>query len=131
MSPENVENLRALLETWNRREPNLSLLDPDCTFEDTVLPDQVGESYRGHEGVIRAAENWAAAYEWLRVELEQIVEVGELLVSVHRMKAKARYTGIEFDATFAYLWTFRDGRIVNFRGYADPRQALQAVGLEE
>jgi ketosteroid isomerase-like protein len=47
------------------------------------------------------------------------------------MKAKARYTGIKFDATFAYLWTFRDDKIVHFRGYADPTQALQAVGLEE
>jgi ketosteroid isomerase-like protein len=87
----------------------------------TVLPDRVGETYRGHEGVIRAAENRAAAYEWLRVELEQIVEVGELLGSVHRMKAKARYTSIEFDATFAYLWTFHDGKVVHFRGYAHPR----------
>src|ERR1700730_7753799 len=119
MWEQNVENLRAYLEIWNgetlRPEArpweaiDNSLLDPDVTFEDTVLPDDVGEAYRGHEGVVRAAERWIEPFEWLLVELEQIVGTGDRLVSIHRWRAKAQYTGIEFDGLLAYIWMFRDG----------------------
>jgi hypothetical protein len=51
------------------REPDLSLLDPDVVFEDDILPDHAGESYRGHEGVIRSIRTWVEAYEELTIEL--------------------------------------------------------------
>jgi hypothetical protein len=59
MSQENVDNLRAFWEKWNTSEaPDMSLLDPEVTYEDTILPDHVGETYRGHEGVARAVARW-------------------------------------------------------------------------
>jgi hypothetical protein len=69
MSQENVENLQAFLEPWSREAWTLevwqrgevidmSFLDPDVIYEDTVLPDHVGEAHRGHEGVVRAGERW-------------------------------------------------------------------------
>ena len=108
MSQENVDNLRAFLETWdrdgnirafvdavNRGEADMSVLDPKVTYEDTSLPDHVGETYRGHEGVIRATERWIEPYEELTSKLEKIVGTGNRLVSIHRIRAKARHTGIE------------------------------------
>ena len=139
MSQENVENLRAFWETWTlvtwtqeawrRGEIDMSLFDPDVTYEDTTLPDHVGETYRGHEGVVRATERWIEPYDGLRIELEQIVDAGDHLVSIHRARAKARHTGIEFEGLLAYLWTFRDGRVIHFRSYRDPEQAMEAAGL--
>ena len=142
MSQENVENLRAFLEEWGR-EPwtleawqrggviDMSYLDPDVVYEDTTLPDHIGEAYRGHEGVVRAAKRWVEPSEWLLVELERIVGSGDRLVSIHRVRSKARYTGIEFDHAVAYLWTFRDGKVIHFRSHLDPEQALEAAGLSE
>jgi len=63
------------------------------------------------------------------VELEQILDAGDRLVSIHRLKAKARYTGIEFDSCLAYLWTFRDGKVIHCRLFLSEQQALEAVGL--
>jgi len=37
--------------------------------------------------------------------------------------------GIELDGPLAYLWTFRGGKIVYFRSYIDPEQALESGGL--
>src|SRR2546427_12258606 len=63
MSHANVGNLRAFWETWNTNEaPDMSLLDPEVTYEDTILPDHVGETYRGHEGVARAVARWFEPY---------------------------------------------------------------------
>jgi ketosteroid isomerase-like protein len=139
MSQENVETLRAFWErwalitwtheAWRRGEIDMSLFDPDVTYEDTTLPDHVGETYRGHEGVVRATERWIEPYGRLLIELEQIVDAGDRLVSIHRARAKARHTGIEFDGLLAYLWTFRDGKVIHFRSFRDPEQAMEAAGL--
>jgi ketosteroid isomerase-like protein len=142
MSQENVENLRAFLETWSREAwtleawqrgevMDMSFLDPEVTYEDSNLPDHVGEAYRGHEGIVRAAERWIEPFEWLLIELEQIVDAGDRLVSIHRARSKARYTGIEFDTPLAYLWTFQDGKVVHFRSFREPGEALEAAGLRE
>ena len=130
MSHENVELLRAFWETWKPGEdPDMSHLDPEVTYEDTSLPAHVGETYRGHKGVARALARWIEAYEEVTIELEQIVDAGDRIVSIHRFRVKARHTGIESGGLLAYLWTFRDGNIIHFRSYLDPEQAMEAAGL--
>jgi ketosteroid isomerase-like protein len=141
MSQENVESLRAFLDEWGR-EPwtleawegdpiDFSLLDPEVVYEDTTLPDHIGEAYRGHVGVRRAARRWIEPFEWLLVELERIEDAGDRLVSIHGTRGKMRHTGIEFDGPVAYIWTFQSGKVVHFRSYRDPAEALEAVGLSE
>jgi ketosteroid isomerase-like protein len=49
---------------------------------------------------------------------------------IHRAQSKARYTGIEEEGRLAYVWTFRDGKVIHFRSYRDPDEALEAVGLQ-
>jgi ketosteroid isomerase-like protein len=136
MSQENVESLRAYLEAWSweawrRGEFDTSLLDPDVTYEDSSLPDHVGETYRGPDGVIRATERWVEPFEWLQIELERVFSSGDRLVSVHRVRAKARHTGIELDGPVAYVWLFRDGKVIHFRSFRNPDEALKAIGLAE
>jgi ketosteroid isomerase-like protein len=135
MSQENVDNLRALLEAldveaWKRGE-DMALLDPEVSYEDATLPDHVGETYRGHEGVARATERWVEPYEGFAIELERIVGVGDRLVSIHRVRARARYTGIEGEGPVAYVWTFRNGKVVHFQSFREPDEALEAAGLSE
>jgi ketosteroid isomerase-like protein len=145
MSRADLDTLRALFETWTtgtetwrqgqeawrRGEADMSLFDPDVSYDDTLLPDHIGETYHGHEGVLRAAERWIEPFDWLRIELGQIVEADDRLVSIHRWRAKALHTGIEFDSPLAYVWTFRDGKILHFRSYLDPREAFKSVGLAD
>jgi ketosteroid isomerase-like protein len=142
MSQENVENLRAFLEGWGQ-EPwtpeawqrggviDMSLLDPHVIYEDETLPDHIGEAYRGHDGIVRAGKRWIEPFEWLLVELEQIVDADDCLVSIHRTRSRARHSGIEFEAPVAYVWAFRGGKIIHFQSFREPEQALEAAGLSE
>jgi ketosteroid isomerase-like protein len=142
MSQENVERLhgrleewdpKAEIEAWKRGEAvgDLSLIDPEVAFEDDLLPDHVGETYHGYEGLARATEQWLEPYESFHIELERIVGMGDRLVSIHRVQMKARHSGIEFESALAYTWTFRDGKVVHIHGYFDPADALEAAGLLE
>jgi ketosteroid isomerase-like protein len=81
--------------------------------------------------VARATERWLEPFESLVIELERIAGTGDRLVSIHHVRLKARHTGIEMEGPLAYLYTFRDGRIVHFRSYRDPGAALEAAGLAE
>jgi ketosteroid isomerase-like protein len=146
LSQENVERLRAFLETWTtapnavwheavaawrRGEADMSAFDSYVTYDDENLPDHFGETYRGHEGVLRAAERWIAPFESLSIELIEIIEVDDRLLSTHRWRAKAQHTGIEFDTPLAYIWTFQDGKIIHFRSFLDTGEAREAIGLTE
>jgi len=135
MSQENVEKLRSfLLQAPADQDPgrlDLSVLDPDVVFEDTVLPDHIREVYRGHEGVVRAIRTWLDVFEEFAIELERIVGSGDRLVSIHRFRAKGRHSGIEQSMRYAYLWTFRNAKVVHYVSFRDPTEALEAVGLSE
>ena len=128
----NADNLRAFWETWNTSDaPDMSLLDPEVTYEDTILPDHVGETYCGHEGVARAVARFFEPFAEITYSLERIVGEGDRLVSIHRVRAKARHTGIGFESALAYVYTLRGGKVIHFKSFWDPQQALDAAGLEE
>jgi ketosteroid isomerase-like protein len=142
MPEQNAENLRRVLEDWDPHRdlegwkhgnPGevLTLLDPQIAYEDTVLPDHVGETYRGHEGIVRATERWLEPFDDFTVELDRIIGTGERLVSVHRFRGKAHHTGIELDGVVAYAWTFRDGKVVHLKSFSAPEDALREAGLDE
>jgi hypothetical protein len=94
MSDTNVERLRALTAQWStqnfrelgpawrRGEVDLSpFVAPEVTYEDDAMPDHIGETFRGHEGMIRALESLSEAFEELTLELERIVGSRDCLVS--------------------------------------------------
>jgi ketosteroid isomerase-like protein len=110
---------------------DMSFLDPDVVYEDSVLPDHIGEAYRGHEGILRAVEGWFEPAEWIRVEHGRVIDAGDRLVSIHKARTKARHTGIEIETPLIYVWTFRDGNVIHFRAFVDQEQALEVAGLRE
>ena len=104
---------------------------PEFVYEDDFLPDHVGEMYRGLDGLRRAWTGFVEPFEEMAYELEQIIGSGDRIVSIHRVRAKARHTGISQDFRVAYSFTFRGGRLVHCRAYRDADQALKAAELEQ
>jgi ketosteroid isomerase-like protein len=131
MSQENVDRLRAVWDAWNRGDLDLSMLDPEVVFEETVLPDEAGETYRGPEGVLRAWARWAEAWEEFTTELEQIVDAGERLVAICTVRLQGKLSGASTTLRYAYLYTLRDGKVIHIRSYLNPAEALEAAGLRE
>jgi ketosteroid isomerase-like protein len=44
---------------------------------------------------------------------------------------KAHHTGIDMETGLAYIWTFRDGKVIHLKSYWEAAEALQAAGLSE
>jgi len=109
----------------------MSLFDPEVVYEGDVLPDQVGESYRGHEGLTRATRTWLDPFEETTVELDRIVGTGDCVVSVQEASGRMRHTRIQMNRVYAYLWTFRDGKVTYLETFGDTQEALTAAGLAE
>jgi ketosteroid isomerase-like protein len=131
----NVERLRSFFQTWDPSEwargENMSLFDPELIYEGDVLPDQVGETYHGHEGLARATRTWLDPIDEIAVELERIIGTGDCLVSVQRASGKMRHTGIQMARAYAYLWRFRDGQVAYLKTFGNTQEALNAAGLSE
>ena len=140
MSLENVARLRAVAEAsvdlhaWlvavEAGEADLSLWDAEATYQDDSLPDHAGETYHGHEGLVRASRQMADPFSEVLIEPVRIVGSGDTLVNIVRIRAKATFTGIEFDIPYAYVYTFREGKIIHGRGFASVKKALDAAGLD-
>ena len=136
MSQQNVENVRAFFQTWDpwewARGEGMALFDPALVYEGDFLPDHVGESYRGYEGLARATRQWLEPIEeGLTVELERIIGTGDDVVSVQQASGRMRHTGIHFDQVYAWLWRFRGGKVTYLKTFGDTQEALMAAGLAD
>jgi ketosteroid isomerase-like protein len=134
MSRENVEQVRRVIEAWNRGDVDGALEsaadDLVVDWSNSIGPDQ--GIYRGKE---QARGLWASlveAVDTIRWEPEEIIEVNEerLIVVIHAWM-RGRGSGAEVDAVSAALWTIRDGKGRSVKLYQSKAEALEAAGLRE
>ena len=135
MSEENVEIVRreyvafaahdwqGLAEIWH----------PDIEYETFESAPDAG-TYRGLDEATRLFDSWRKTFPEFRVEVEEIIEVGDRVVAVERwggrgMGGSDAETWLEH--SFARVITFKDGRIWRVKEYRTVEEALKAAGLWE
>ena len=60
-------------------------------------------------------------------EPQEIIEEGDRILVVARVRARGRESGLEFELTNFHLWHVEDDRVVRFRPYEDRTEALAAL----
>jgi ketosteroid isomerase-like protein len=130
---ENVEIVRRLVELFERRdvEAELALMDPDVELAEWPEgPDP--KTYRGHAGVLQAAASWDEAWEWLRPDEEEIIDVGDgRVLWCGRTRARGRGSSVEVSTDTFNVYTLRDGKITKMEFFTSREPALHAAGLGE
>lgn len=132
MSRKTVELVREQLAIWTESPYDLGemlVIDDEVVYEDDFLPDHVGETFRGHEGMRRAWASATADLEDLEIDTEWVRDAGVEVVSCHRIRARGKGSGVELEDRYAYVWRLSEGRVVQLRAYRDPAAALEAAGL--
>jgi ketosteroid isomerase-like protein len=125
MSSVPADRLRRAYDAFNAGRPDWSLIDPAIRFDQTegLFLDGV---FFGPEGVRAALEEVAADWEDLSYDLLDVVELGDRVLVLLRMRARVRDSQAELDAQVAHVWQFRDGRAVRWDVYADHAAARRA-----
>lgn len=134
MSQENVDTARRAVDAWNRGDIDsyLELLHPECEWFSDVIGRMEGAEtvYRGREEIRRFWDEWHAVWG-LTIEVSEYRDLGDTVLTLGRLRARGKASGIELDVPVAYVGESEGGLIRRLRAYLDPQQALEAVGLSE
>jgi ketosteroid isomerase-like protein len=132
MSQENIEIVRTIIASINRRDLDQALVaaheDFEADWSNSIAPH--GGVYRGRERARALFEAFLEAWEEFRWDVQEIVEVDEArVVVVNRVRGRGRGSGVEVDATGAQVWTIAGGKVRSVKLYQSKADALEAVGL--
>jgi ketosteroid isomerase-like protein len=128
MSQENVDWLRQAYERFNATgQLDLDVLTDD--FVQTAPDDLLGGGLHGRDAWAAQAREFTDTFDDLRVEVEDMLDLGERVLAFVRFRGRAHSSGIPLDLFVAHVWTFRGERIAAQDVYLDRSEALKAVGL--
>ena len=133
MSQENVEVIQRGLEAFaqGNLDAVFAACDEDIELEVSDAYFDAPRTYHGHEGMRELFAAQAEVFDPFRLEPEEFLDAGDQVVVMARAGGLARASGIEVLDLFGHLWTVRGSKIVHFKEFKDPREALEAAGLSE
>jgi ketosteroid isomerase-like protein len=134
MSQENVEIVRRGYAHRQARGDFLAeVLAPDYVWDMSHFrgwPEQ--QIYEGIDGARRFIREWTAAFDDWEIEVLALHDAGgDKVVGVVRQRGRSKTSGLPVDMQYAQVFTIRDGKQTRMEMYADPDEALKAVGLVE
>ena len=135
MSRENVESVKRFLDAYNRRdvEGMLADLDPGVEWHPALPEALMGRGpavYRGHGGVRSMFADLYGAFAELHVELSEIRDLGDQVLAVGSFRTVGRGSGVEIESPLGVVSDMKDGRATRVVTFLDPREALEAAGIE-
>jgi ketosteroid isomerase-like protein len=132
MSQENVEVVKRLYEAWRREGFDVvpALMDPDIEYVNPPYAVEPG-TRQGYEGFAIAAQNIRNVYPTRRFEPLEFWDAQNRVAVRARVVASGVGSSVEVDVERGYVFEVRDGKVVRYAWFNEPREALEAVGLEE
>jgi ketosteroid isomerase-like protein len=127
---QNVELVRRFVDAFNRSdvESLAGYYHPDVELHEWPTAPGAG-SYRGIDGVRSALNNWFEVWEWMRVEIVEMVDAGEQVLVTLDQRAKGKGSEIEVEIRSFNVYTFHDGRVIRMELFTEREPALEAAGL--
>jgi ketosteroid isomerase-like protein len=134
MSKEDVEIVRKVFAAFDRGEIEavLRLCEEDIVITQPVEVPGINPQQRGHQGVLEAFAIWPEQWDDFRVEvLELTAAPADRVVAKIRTLGRGKQSGVEVDMDFSFVFTVRDGKLVEWQLFLREDQALEAAGLHE
>jgi ketosteroid isomerase-like protein len=128
--PSYIEAFLRGVDAINRLDATaiLALTHEDCVFE--PLRAQTEGAFVGEDGMRRFLADTAETFDLFKATYTDLRDLGdERLVAIGKIRMRGRESGLESDVTSAAIVEFRDGRMLRYRDYGDPKLALKAAGL--
>jgi hypothetical protein len=119
----------------NRRDFDLVLTGWDLErgeyrpSPDLIAPDQ-DQVYYGRDGYLRMWRTWLDAFDDLRFEPGELLDLGDTLLVTAEIVGHGSGSGIAVSRRVFQLFGVRGGLVVRQEDFVDRRKALQAAGLD-
>ena len=130
MSEGNVDLARRALELFNSGDrdalaavtaPNAEIVPMRAALEGTVF-----------SGETAFAEFWEAiddTWEYTHIDAEEILDCGEKVLIVGRLRGRTRSTEVEVDSPMGWVLAFDGDKVASLRTYTDIAEAREAAGV--
>ena len=127
MAQARADIVRRVLNAVGRRDLDclLELTDPEIEWRSFF--SELGE-YRGHDGMRRYLDDVSEAWEILNVEVDDLLESGDLVIGVGRIHFRGKESGAASHSPAGWVFRLRNGRVLRFRAFRDPEQTLARLG---
>ena len=119
----NRHDFDAVLLGWDRQgeyRPSAEMTPPDMET-----------SFQGHDGYLRLWRYWLDAFEDIRWDPQEILDLGQKLVVTTRQAGHGSGSGVAVSKPVFQLFELRRGLVVRQHDFLDRSSALQAAGLRE
>ena len=128
----NIEIVERLYEVWQRDGMGVvpALMDPDVEYVNPSYAVEPG-THQGYDGFAAAVRNLHSIYPDFRPSPLEFYDAGDKVAVRVRVVARGAGSDIELDTERGYVFDLLDGRIVRYRWFNKPREALEAAGLAE
>jgi ketosteroid isomerase-like protein len=133
MSEENVEIIRRVYDAAAQRDAEtvLALYDPEVELDVSRLGLADLNVYHGHDGLRSLFREWNEIWGKIEYDYEELIDVGEHVVSVVTRHARGRASGAEVERPFALVWTLREAKVVRVVWFLTREEALETAELRE
>src|SRR5262249_14883292 len=95
------------------------------------IADTAPSTRTGPEGFLRSIEETRDAFEDYRVEPEDFIDAGDLVVVPVSISGRGRASRAKQEAHLVHVWALRDGEVIRSEIYRTVEEALEAAGLSE
>ena len=128
MANRNGELIRRALDRFNKTgAPDPELYDPELIF--VARPDgPVQPTYTGFDGLMRMNALIREAWDSIHLEIVDEVEPSEGVVVIVLHARLRSHSGVELEATEAWVNWIRAGKVWRIEQYGTKDEALRAAG---
>jgi ketosteroid isomerase-like protein len=133
VSQNNVDAANRILFAVAQRELEalLAMADPEVRWQSFFAALSEDGEYHGHDGLRKYMSDLHETFEYLHPEVRDMLDADNLVVGLGTIRYRGKGSGVETDASAGWVFKFRAGKLLQFRAFRDPGQALERVGLDD
>jgi ketosteroid isomerase-like protein len=128
---EGVAIVQRAVEAWNEQglDAFVKLLHPEVEWRpDPDWPES--QTYRGRDEVRAFLDQFADAWEHVIIEVDELLEAGDLVVMRFRWLLRGRSSGVEQELPVSGVVAAHDGLVSSGHFFLDHDEALRDAGIE-
>lgn len=131
MSQENVDAARRILTAVTERDLAVltDLTDPDVAWRSFFAALFERGEYRGHGALRQYLADLDDAFELIRPEPVQMVDVGDVVVGIGHVRYRGRASGVERVEAAGWVFEFDGRKVTRWRAFREPDPALAGLLL--